>query len=348
MIEEDGVYEPSGSGTGIGDDGGECAGGARGRPRRSVPGDAPPIVGVLADRRAAAKAADSGQVVQALGIAFERAPIGMALLDAGGRYLRANAALCGLLGRPPEDVVGRPDRTFTHPEDREADERAAARSLDGELDAWQAEKRFVRPEGGVAFVIASMTAVRDEAGGATAWLGQYQDVSEHKALEQRLRRLADEDSLTSVPNRRSFEASVQLALELSARHHIAGSLLMIDLDGFKAINDTHGHAIGDAALAAVAGGLRERLRSTDLLARVGGDEFAVLLRSTGRRGAEEVADALTERVLQTRLAPGMPEIVLSASVGVTEFGAEPLPTLAELFAAADAAMYAAKRRSSEN
>ena len=141
---------------------------------------------------------------------------------------------------------------------------------------------------------------------------------------------------------------MRLTLELSARHGIAGCLLMIDLDGFKEINDTYGHAAGDAALAAVARGLRDRLRSTDLLARIGGDEFAVLLRATDGPRAQKVAEALVRRVREIRLAPGGPDIALDASVGIADFGSFPLPTVEELFASADAAMYAEKRKPRED
>ena len=283
-----------------------------------------------------------------LDLAFESAPIGMAFFNPEGEYIRVNDALCRLLDRARDGLLGHRDQEFTHPEDRESDVAAAWRILDGEIDTWQTEKRFVRPDGTVAWAIANMTFLRDEARRPVAWLGQFQDITERKALEDRLRQLADEDPLTQVPNRRSFEVAVRLTLELSARHQISGSLLMIDLDGFKAINDTHGHATGDAALAAVARGLRSRLRTTDLLARVGGDEFAVLLRATAGPRAQKVADALAACVRGVRLEAGRPEIELAASVGVADFGTYPLPTVEELFADADTAMYAAKRRARED
>ncbi|MEA2192720.1 MAG: hypothetical protein QOI73_2841 [Solirubrobacteraceae bacterium] len=278
-----------------------------------------------------------------LDIAFEKSPIGLGLFNPEGEYIRANPALCELLDRPLEGLIGRRDQEFTHRDDRQSDVDAAWRILDGEIDVWQTEKRFVRPDRTIVWAIASMTFLRDEHGHAVAWLGQFQDITERRSLEQRLRRLADEDALTSIPNRRSFEASVELALELSARHGIAGALLMIDLDGFKEINDTHGHALGDRVLAAVATALRQRLRATDLIARVGGDEFAVLLRATSGDAARGVADALAGVVRQMRLVPGDPEISLSASIGVADFGPLALPSAGELLAAADAAMYVAKR-----
>jgi diguanylate cyclase (GGDEF)-like protein/PAS domain S-box-containing protein len=278
-----------------------------------------------------------------LRVAFETAPIGMAFLNTAGEYLRVNPALCRLLDRSEEELRGRRDQEFTHPEHRASDVAAAWRILDGEIDTWQTEKRFLRPDGSAVWVIANMTFLRDEQGRALTWLGQFQDITERKALEERLRREADEDPLTGLPNRRRLEESIRLTLAMSSRHGFAGSVLVIDLDGFKEVNDTHGHAVGDAALAAVAQALDRRLRSTDLLARIGGDEFAVLLRVTGGEAARKLAADLVRTVRATTLAEGMPAIALDASIGVADFGEPPLPTVQELLAAADAAMYAAKR-----
>ncbi|HTN24905.1 MAG TPA: diguanylate cyclase [Solirubrobacteraceae bacterium] len=284
--------------------------------------------------------AESERLLQ---VAFETAPIGMAFFNTEGEYLRVNAALCHLLDRPAEELLGRRDQEFTHPDHRASDVAAAWRILEGEIDTWQTEKRFVRPDGSPVWVIANMSFLRDEDGRALAWLGQFQDITERKGLEERLRRLADEDPLTGLPNRRALEGAIGLALSMSDRHGLAGSVLMIDLDGFKEINDTHGHAVGDAALAATAQALGRRLRATDLLARVGGDEFAVLLRMTSGTAARTLADALAAEVRATTLEPGLPAIALAASIGVADFGTPPLPSVQELLARADAAMYAAKR-----
>lgn len=278
-----------------------------------------------------------------LDIAFENAPIGVAIFNPEGEYIQVNPALCHLLDRAPEALLGHRDQAFTHPEDRQADIDAAWRILDGEIDTWQTEKRFVRPDGTIVWAIANLTFLRDEHGHAVAWLGQFQDITARRLLEDRLRRLADEDALTGVPNRRSFEESVRLELELGARYGVSGALLVIDLDDFKAINDTFGHAIGDHVLAGVAAALRGRLRATDLIARIGGDEFAVLLRATTGSDARDVADALAQVVRETRVGARAPELTLSASFGVADFGSAPLPTVQELMEAADAAMYVVKR-----
>ncbi|MGH2840810.1 MAG: GGDEF domain-containing protein, partial [Solirubrobacteraceae bacterium] len=280
-----------------------------------------------------------------LDVAFASAPIGVALFNPDGQYLRVNPALCRLLDRSEEQLLGRRDQEFTHPDDRAEDVEVAWRVLRGELDTWQTEKRFVRPDGSVVWAIANLTFLRDDEGRPLAWLGQFQDITQRKSLEQRMRRLAEEDPLTGLPNRRSFEGALQLALDLNDRHGHVGTLLMIDLDGFKEINDTHGHAVGDATLVAVARALRSRLRRTDLLARYGGDEFAVLLRLTRSDRAQHVVGALERVVRDTTLGAAGPAISLTVSIGLAEFGPDSAQTRDALFAAADAAMYEAKRRS---
>jgi PAS domain S-box-containing protein len=120
-------------------------------------------------------------------IAFDAAPIGMALFNTDGEYVRVNAALCGLLGRSEAQLLGRRDQEFTHPDDRQSDVDAAWRILRGEIHTWQCEKRFLRPGGSVVWAIANLTFLRDEEGNPISWMGQFQDVSERKQNERALR-----------------------------------------------------------------------------------------------------------------------------------------------------------------
>ena len=119
-------------------------------------------------------------------IAFDAAPIGMALFNTDGEYVRVNAALCRLLGRPEPELLGRRDQELTHPDDRQSDVDAAWRILRGELHTWQCEKRFLRPDGSVVWTIANLTFLRDEAGNPISWVGQFQDITERKRDEREL------------------------------------------------------------------------------------------------------------------------------------------------------------------
>ena len=123
--------------------------------------------------------------------AFDHAPIGMAIIGADGRYVRVNDALCGMLGRPASELLGERDNALTHPDDRQRDVDLAWRILRGELDSVQLEKRFVKPDGQIVWVIANMTYLRDDAGNGIAWVGQWQDVTAHRATAAELRRERD-------------------------------------------------------------------------------------------------------------------------------------------------------------
>ncbi len=189
--------------------------------------------------------------------AFDRSPIGMALFNTDGEYVRVNPSLCVLLGRSAEDLLGRRDQELTHPDDRQADLDAAWEILEGRMDTHQTEKRFVRPDGAVVWALANLTFLRDDSGRPLSWVGQFQDVTERRRREAELRHLADHDPLTGLLNRRAFERALEQHLARVGRYGVQGAVLMIDLDGFKAVNDAHGHGTGDALLASCA----ERLRA---------------------------------------------------------------------------------------
>jgi diguanylate cyclase (GGDEF)-like protein/PAS domain S-box-containing protein len=261
-----------------------------------------------------------------LDAAFDAMPIGMALFNTDGEYVRVNGALCALLGRTQEDLIGMRDLELTHPDDRQSDVDAAWRVLNGELSSWQCEKRFVRPDGTVVWTLASLTFLRDEHGRPLCWVGQFQDVTE-------LRRMASRDPLTDALNRRAFDAE----LARCAASGVHAALLLLDLDGFKEINDAHGHHAGDELLRQTADIIRGRLRRDDVLARLGGDEFVVLLPQTDLEEAARAADDLALLVAGQRFHFDGVECAVTASVGLAPVS-EPLLTLS----AADRAMYAAK------
>jgi len=160
-------------------------------------------------------------------------------------------------------------------------------------------------------------------------------------LEERMRwleRLADSDTLTPLPNRRYFFRTVERAIAQRARHGTPAALLFVDFDGLKAINDTHGHRTGDEALVHTAYALRENVRTGDVVARIGGDEFAILLDYTEVEAATEKARSLSEALAAKPLYGKVP---VSVSIGVTDLQPEDTPETA--LARADESMYAAKR-----
>jgi PAS domain S-box-containing protein len=149
------------------------------------------ILHVLSDERL------EGEAQRYFDAAFDGAPIGMALFNTDGEYVRVNDALCRLLGRSAGDLIGRRDQEFTHPDDREADIEPAWRILRGEIDSWQCQKRFVRPDGSVVWAIANMTFLRTAEGHPLTWVGQFQDITPQREQEEQLR-LAFDDAPTGM------------------------------------------------------------------------------------------------------------------------------------------------------
>lgn len=293
--------------------------------------------------RPVAQEALMGESLRQLDIAFETAPIGMAFFDTEGRYLRVNRALCRLLDRPAEALIGHRDSELTHPDDRQSDVEAAWRILRGELDTWQTEKRFVRPDGSVVWAIANLSFLRDDERLPLTWLGQFQDITDRKALEEQLRDLAEKDPLTGVANRRRLEQALRQALASSARHGHGGALIYIDLDGFKAVNDSFGHHTGDALLREAAAAMAARCRETDVIARVGGDEFAILLPIATPHQARTVQRGLQEVLTAVFVEHDRGRVRLAATLGTRCFGPNDRLAPEELMAAADREMYAARR-----
>jgi diguanylate cyclase (GGDEF)-like protein/PAS domain S-box-containing protein len=185
----------------------------------------------------------------------------------------------------------------------------------------------------------SSTALTDPDGNVTHVVGTGIDVTERRGLEERLRHLADHDALTGLINRRRFEEELERHLAEGRRYGMTGALLVLDLDGFKAVNDNHGHRAGDRVLCAVADALRQRLRESDIVARIGGDEFAVLLPRAAPEEAEQVCQSLERAIPEEVPTPGRHRIEIS--VGFAAF-VEGVRSVDEILSAADASMYAVK------
>jgi diguanylate cyclase (GGDEF)-like protein len=184
----------------------------------------------------------------------------------------------------------------------------------------------------------------DEARELAHWLSSQASIAlENARLHRLVERQASTDGLTELPNRRHFEESLEGEISRAERFGGGLALVLADLDDFKQVNDRYGHQAGDEVLRAFADVLRETVREIDLPARYGGEEFAVLLPQTDPRGAEQLAERLRTSLAARRLTTGPEGIVaVTASFGVASF--PEAPTSAALFAAADEALYRAKRR----
>lgn len=274
--------------------------------------------------------------------AFHQSPTGMAMLDLAGRFRDANPALCEILGYPRHELLGQSSVLIRDHDGRHVEERELARLLAGELDSWRAEQRVISAAGRLVWVAQRLTLLRNDAGAPLCMLLQIQDVTDRRAHDERLRHLADHDALTGLRNRQSFGRELEAHHMRTARYGVEGAVLVLDLDHFKTINDTFGHNAGDAALAQVAEAFGSRLRETDLLSRLGGDEFGVLLPKADRQTAQLVARELLGALRNQKIALGGRSGSLGASIGIALFGKAEDVTGEDVLANADLAMYDAK------
>jgi diguanylate cyclase (GGDEF)-like protein/PAS domain S-box-containing protein len=270
--------------------------------------------------------------------AFDDAPIGIGLVGLDGSIQRANRSMAVLLGRSQEELVGTFILDLTHPEDRGESSDHTERLNRSEIDFYRLEKRYLRPDGSTVWASLSVSLVRDIEGRPMYQIGQLEDITDRKVLADKLAHDAAHDAMTGLLNRVSFTDHVARAL--ADRGDRAVAVLFIDLDHFKVVNDSLGHAFGDMLVTTVAQRLRSTLRPDNVIARFGGDEFVVLCPNlSGEAAAAAIARRLLDAVAEP-VAMMTEEIFVSASIGIAIAGAE--DTSETLLRHADAAMYRAK------
>ena len=276
---------------------------------------------------------------------FERAPVGTGLLDSEGRWLLVNRALCEITGYTAEEMMGKRFDGIMHPEDAYNDLEQRESLLAGEIAAYQVEKRYFDAAGETVAAILSMSLIRDRDGTPLHYIAQLQDISERKQFEEQLRNLADHDTLTGLRNRRLFLHDLHLQVARSRRYGEVAGLMVVDVDDLSAINGQHGHETGEQVLRAVARALTRRLRQTDLVARVGGDEFAVLLPHIDEEGIAVVAAGLQRVIPACSVDVGESVLHPTASVGFALID-EHTAGAQDVLSRAARAMFAAKRSAS--
>ena len=278
--------------------------------------------------------------------AFESSSIGMALIESGAdghpeRVIEVNPALVEITGFPKEELVGSGARILGL--DRHSSEAESFRSVGVESSRVEFEHTFERPDGSRMWVLVTLSPIGG-AGGRYR-LAQIQDISDRREYQSRLQFLAEHDPLTGLANTRRFYETIDKGIAYQLRYSGDLALLSLDLDRFKLVNDTWGHAIGDEFLKRFASILEERARASDTVARLGGDEFAVFLPGVDEAGAtafaEEILTQLRNNPIKLDLEE-VEEITLSTSGGVTELRGREEVTARELLAEADSALYAAK------
>jgi len=275
--------------------------------------------------------------------AFERAPIGMALVGLDGRWMKVNDALSRITGYSKSELLALHFVDITHPDDLQVGRSLFQECLAGKRDACSVEKRYVRADGRTIWIALSASVIHDQARNPLYIVSQTQDITERREFEQRLSYLADHDSLTELYNRRRFESELERQVATSRRYGEQAALVVLDLDHFKYLNDALGHKVGDRLIRHVGKVLKRRLRSSDILARPGGDEFAVVLPKVHLELARRLAVDFIAEIEQHPFPYDGHRYVLSASAGVVVLD-EGTGSAEDALVSADIALYDAKQR----
>jgi len=272
---------------------------------------------------------------------FDEAPIGISRVGLDGRLIEVNRSFGEIVGYPPAELVGVELRALTHPDDVETMRSVMGELRSGEVDRLHFEKRYIHAEGRPVWVSVNSSVVRDAQGEPLFLIGQIEDVTERRALREELAHHAVTDPLTGLANRTLFMERLESALQRTtgAGHRVA--LLFLDLDRFKLVNDGIGHDAGDRLLKRVGQRLQGALRTGDLLARFGGDEFTVLCDVSDEDEVHEIVGNLRQAMATPVAEPDFEQFV-SISIGVAlSTSGSMAPSV--LLRCADVAMYQAKQ-----
>jgi len=279
---------------------------------------------------------------------FELAGSGVAHIGMDRRFVRVNRRLCEMTGYSEDELLRLTGREISHPEDVDVINAQRPSLYAGEIDAVRVEKRYLRKDGSVIWVAFTMVVERNAAGEPQYEIAFFDDITARKQAEaalreseERFRQLAHHDALTSLPNRALFYDRMQHTLALAKRNSWTVGVMLVDLDRFKAVNDTLGHAVGDKLLRQVAERLSKSVRTSDTVARLGGDEFAVVLNNLS---APEDAAVVGQKIIAAFQAPFQVEghsLLSTLSIGAALYPNDSTDQ-ETLLKNADAAMYRSK------
>ena len=275
-------------------------------------------------------------------ITFDHAA-GMGLTTTKGEWVRVNKSLCKLLGYSEADLLKTTLHSLSHPEDAEWLKEQLTNLLRGSIASVQLEQRFIRQDAGIAWVVLSAAKIADGDKKSAKLILQMQDITDRKSVEERLLHEALHDGLTGLPNRALYMDHLRKAVaRWKRRDRGAFAVLFLDLDGFKGINDTLGHLAGDQLLVEFTQRLIENVRPGDTFARMGGDEFSILLDDLNDLNDAIIAVKRLQRNLEAPFRLSGREVFVTSSIGVALSTPEYVDP-EEILRHADVAMYRAKK-----
>ncbi|RKZ99771.1 MAG: hypothetical protein DRQ47_10505 [Gammaproteobacteria bacterium] len=278
--------------------------------------------------------------------AFENTSDGVFILDDQFKYLAANKAYESITGFSAEDKM---DRQFSISSDNKLQNEILQQIRQSLIleGSWQGELEDTRRSGEKYTIEIKLDAVKDRLDEITHYVGVFSDITFRKKSEDDLRRMANYDQLTGLPNRSLFQERLKHAITLSERLNNHLILLFIDLDNFKVVNDSLGHSIGDRLLSKVAERISACVRANDTVARLGGDEYTILLeQAESELVGSKVADKILEALSRPFRIQGH-ELVIGCSIGIASYPDDGADVEA-LLRNADTAMYSAKYNDKNN
>jgi diguanylate cyclase (GGDEF)-like protein/PAS domain S-box-containing protein len=275
-------------------------------------------------------------------VAFEHSTVGMALVLPSGTWHLVNQSLCHMLGYSEQELLSRKFREILHPEDRVGALEKINNLVRNRVPIAQSEIRCLHKDGQVVWVLWSVSQVFVQSTGTIQLIFQIQNTTDRKEAEKRLAHDAFHDALTGLPNRALMRHHLKLAISrVKRKTDLRFAVLFLDVDRFKLINDTLGHIAGDQLLVGIAQKLQACLRPSDTIARVGGDEFTILLEDLADGGEAVAVAERIHRALETPIILSGREVFTTVSIGIA-----PVSSLYEqpdeILRDADIAMYRSK------
>ncbi len=286
--------------------------------------------------------AERTEKIRQLSLAVEQSPVSVVITDIGGLITYVNPKFSELTGYSYEDSIGANPRILKSPTtSRDVYTDLWATLTAGRL--WRGEFCNQKKNGELYWESAAISPLLDDKGHITHYVAVKENITERKKLQEQLQELSLKDELTGLSNRRSFYLLAEQQIKEANRQQQEFLLFSADMDGLKTINDTWGHLAGDRAIIAIAGILRSTLRDSDIIARLGGDEYAGVSIKADAQDAPKMLERLQANLAAWNLASAEP-YKLSVSIGVVEYDPQQPSSLEKLLAMADQRMYEEKKR----
>lgn len=274
--------------------------------------------------------------------AFDYAPIGMAIVLPEGTWLKVNQVLCEILGYTADELYKMNFQQITYAQDLEKDLSNVERLIKGEILSYHLEKRYVRKDNSIIWVLLSVSLIRDtQTFLPLHFIAQIQNIDQQKKITEQLNEMAFLDSLTDLHNRRALHDRFELLKKLADTNQSGFVLCYLDVDFFKRINDIYGHIVGDHVLKTIGDRLNQNLWNNDFAARIGGDEFIIILSNLNYPDLKKATAELILALKEPMYIKGL-KLNVSISLG-TSYYPEDGTTLEQLLQVADAKLYDVKQ-----